>query len=375
MRSESKNFAVLLAASAAAAIGLGGCSSKPPGCADEEVIATMRNLVLGQGNGDPTIQAALAATKLGLSEVVSEGYQAEAKRQMCRAKLAISLPSGESFSQVIQYSTQRTVDDKSNFLLTVDDAQTIQLIARTSIGKAATDQRWGGTWQGEYRCSASARPTDPGAEAYSEQAVAEVKDGDITLPLSGRDGVKELVGRINAREGSFALQVPVNKARNILVGLHGPAVPDALSGTGEVKDIFEGMNGLRLRTCEIRLQRGKLPPSPVADSGAAWDWQGTFVGQGEGEVTLAVGPARSDGKFPVSLGTSTAKTGGGCGGSIDGLGTVVGENLQFAATAEGMSCEAVIKRAGAEVEVQEGKGCNMFHGAACGFSASLRKTK
>lgn len=371
----------LMKVNAAAAIGalalmvLSGCGAKPPGCADAEVTATMRGLLLGESSPDPLVEAGRRATKIALTEVVSEGYQRDAQKQTCRAKLGLSLANGKQFEQLIQYSTQRTVDDKSKFVLAVEDVGGIQMMVRYAIDQTVSQQRWSGTWSGELACSASVRSTDAGPEAFTEQVAGEFRDGLLHVPLAGRYGINELVGRVNETERTFSLgnDVTSGKANPVRLTLSGTSTDGVLTGAGEIKDLFDGLSGLRLRSCQVRLSRG-APSRPLASEGAtAQGWTGRYVGRGDGDVGLEVGTAKADGSYPVSLSTSTGQAGGGCGGAAVGSGQVVGTELHIKAIDGSLSCQAVAKRVGQTIELVEGEGCNAFHGAACGFSATLQR--
>ncbi len=98
-------------------IGLTGCSQKPPGCADAEVQSTMREMLVQSGpHGFAGLTPAEAAEllkeiKLSLTNVVSEGYEADTKKQMCRATLEIHHPDGTKTSPEVVYATQMTVDN------------------------------------------------------------------------------------------------------------------------------------------------------------------------------------------------------------------------------------------------------------------------
>ncbi len=337
----------------------------------------MRDMLLGEGSADPLEEAGRRATKVALTEVVSEGYQSDAQKQMCRAKLGISLANGKQFEQLVQYSTQRTVDDKSRFILAVEEVGGIRMLVRSAIEQTASQQRWSGTWSGELSCSASARQADAGPEAFTEQIAGEFRDGQLRVPLAGRYGIDELVGRVNETDRTFLLgsDVTTGKANPARLTLSGTSAEGLLAGAGEIKDIFEGMSGMRLRTCQVRLARGAAARPLGGEGGSTQSWTGRYVGRGDGDVGLQVGPAKADGSYPVSLSTSTGQAGGGCAGAADGSARAVGMELHIKATDGSLTCKAVAKRVGPSIELTEGAGCNAFHGAACGFSASLQLAK
>jgi uncharacterized protein YecT (DUF1311 family) len=118
---------------------LAGCSAKPPGCADQETLGVIRNIVttslherfsaaaedvqdtdqkariLNLGDGFVT------GLKVELVNVVNNGYDTNAKKFSCAAQLsAIPALTGEGLKYTAAYTVQRTEDDKSKFLVEVE---------------------------------------------------------------------------------------------------------------------------------------------------------------------------------------------------------------------------------------------------------------
>ena len=79
-----------------------GCSSKPPGCADAETVKTIKDLVVEHtvkyvasykaSENDPggLVQKFYDALKVEVSGIVSEGYKADAKKQLCKGTMKIT---------------------------------------------------------------------------------------------------------------------------------------------------------------------------------------------------------------------------------------------------------------------------------------------
>lgn len=116
---------------------------------------------------------------------------------------------------------------------------------------------------------------------------------------------------------------------------------------------------------------GSAPPSQITPAANDGGVVGKYSGLGEGTVVAEIKPAGADGRHRVTLSTSA----GGCGGVADGVASRSGSVLQFVAEDSGNRCNATLTVNGNQVVVDEGDGCTFFHGAACGFSATLSRAK
>lgn len=374
------------AAVAALLCFLTACSNKPPGCADAEVADLMRSMVLDDETGDGKTLRALdakgivpkyvEAAKVTLSNTVSDGYNEQAKRLSCKANVAVKFPDGKGWTKEIPFTTQLTVDG-GKFVLEAAGIDELTLLARKAIKSHYLETRWGGTWSGAYACSGLDGEIS-GPRGPFNMNVELVVDGQRAKleRLTAGGGVETLEGWAPALDGSFSIE---GRGRNAgddqwQMELKFQADGDTLVGTGTSTTVSL-VNRRALRNCTVKLTRGGVGSAAVAavPEAVKAGWPGTYVGDGDGEVTLVVQAARSDKQYPVSMSTNTAKTGGGCGGSVDGLATESGDELRIVAQADGQRCEATVKRQGAALELMEGQGCNYFHGAACGFSATLRQ--
>ncbi|MBN8505530.1 MAG: hypothetical protein J0L58_13755 [Burkholderiales bacterium] len=361
-------------------IGLTGCSQKPPGCADAEVQSTMREMLVQPiPSAFPGIDASEIAelakeVKLVLTNVVSEGYQADAKKQMCRATLEIQHPDGKKITPEVVYATQMTVDKPGSFMLTVENADALRVVATSSLPFIIHARRWTGKWAGDLVCSASSKSSAPDAGAFTERITANMNAGKVNVELSGREGITLLTGSIEILEPVVQLSSEGRDAQPAHTSLRLGMKPQGalLSGTAEYVDKRWETIGQVIRRCTVSMTKdGSSAGVAAAPPSDQKGWPGTYTGEGDGEVTLEVKQPGSDNRFPVSLSTNTAKTGGGCGGAVQGFATEAGNELRIVAEADGQRCEAVAKRSGSGVELEEGAGCNYFHGAACGFSATL----
>jgi uncharacterized protein YecT (DUF1311 family) len=84
------------------AVLLGGCSNKPPGCSDPDVIETLRSSVISRA-GLPMLPEKrfvnhpyLKIHPLEVTQVMSDGYDDSAKRHSCQATLSLAGLNGRS---------------------------------------------------------------------------------------------------------------------------------------------------------------------------------------------------------------------------------------------------------------------------------------
>jgi len=363
-------------------IGLTGCSQKPPGCADAEVQSTMREMLVQPIPSafpgiDPADIAELSKeVRLSLTNVVSEGYQADAQKQRCRATLEIQHPDGKKSTPEVVYATQLTVDKPGSFMLTVENAAALQAVATSNLPFILSERKWTGQWIGDLVCSASSRPGVPDAGAFTERITADMKAGKVKVRLPGREGITLVTGSIDIMDTTLHLSSDGREGQPTHTDLRFTLKPQGalLAGNVEYVDKRWETIGQVIRRCTVSLAKEGAPTGvSTAPPSEQQGWIGTYTGEGDGEVTLVVKKPGADKRFPVSLSTNTAKTGGGCSGAVEGFATEAGSELRIVAEADGQRCEAIAKRSGSCVELEEGAGCNYFHGAACGFSATLTR--
>jgi hypothetical protein len=146
---------------------LAGCAKKPPGCADPETLKTINSIVVDNVKGlmpkfsdhqtddDPQNikDGYYRSLKTEVVNIVSDGYNEQARKNSCRGSLSVSTVTGGRFSRDIVYSTQRTEDKDGGFLVEV---QAFQPFVDAVAGDLTThyfDKRYKGEWKGEYRCA------------------------------------------------------------------------------------------------------------------------------------------------------------------------------------------------------------------------------
>jgi hypothetical protein len=276
MRTENAKNSLLAVLLATALVVMSGCSSKPPGCADpetkalanqmltERVTKYLANQVKGD-DPDGIVQKYLAGLKAELTEIVAEGYNEPARKQLCRAKLTVTgliggaLPDTTTSSPVT-YSTQKMLDQKDAFLLSMQNFDQLGLAVSADAESYFWKQRAGGIWKGTYACSGMGGATDGPQGPYSS-------DVEMVTDKGTYQGTLERVtkgGGVEKIEGS--IRNAMAPAGTIFQGT-GRNSPDdywkarfetkiagsSLTAIGELK----GPNGELLRQCEIKLLHAK----------------------------------------------------------------------------------------------------------------------
>jgi hypothetical protein len=106
------------------------CSSKPPDCSDGETLHLVQSIIIDNSKDManrvdvPFRQDAKRYTdalKIEVQNIVSDGYNADAKKYSCSGTLVITTLNGMKFSGSQSFTTQATVDDKSKFVVQISD--------------------------------------------------------------------------------------------------------------------------------------------------------------------------------------------------------------------------------------------------------------
>jgi hypothetical protein len=209
---HTKPWLIVLGLAGAAV--LAGCAKKPPGCADPETVKTLNTIVVdnvralmpkftgGENQDDPkNIQESYyQGLKSELVNVVSNGYNEQAKLNTCRGNLSVSTPSGEKFSRDISYTTQRTEDKDSQFLVEVQAFQPFIMAVSGDLTGYYFGKRYKGEWKGEYKCAGIDGATD-GPQGPFSMPVSMVVDENRVAVLERTTkggGVESLTGEVSS---------------------------------------------------------------------------------------------------------------------------------------------------------------------------------
>lgn len=259
---------LMLAAIVAIGAMLVGCDSKPPGCADTETLQTAKRLVTDPlrperpEEADPDgIGAGFdKALKLDVQNIVSEGYQADKKKQMCKGMLRITLPDGRGLEREIEYSTQRTVDQKDRFMLQIENIQPVILQLSVVRSQYVDARRWTGNWGGTYSCSGVGGASDGPQGPFSMPVTMVVDGNDAKLErVTKGDGVETLKGTLS---GALSLAgTGANSADDRWeTTFHGEAKGRKATAEGLIRIA----GGPILRHCKLDLTQGAVATASPA---------------------------------------------------------------------------------------------------------------
>jgi hypothetical protein len=202
------NITHKLLALLAVVAGLAGCSAKPPGCADAETLNTMRSFVAQEtqkyldreGKDDPEGWIVRYADGLSVqvSGIVTDGYVAEAKKNLCRGTLKLQTLDDKSMELPVSYSTQRTEDQKDSFLLEVAAFDSIVVPTGAAAREYYQQHRWTGEWRGDYVCAGIDGAKDGQQGPFRMPVAMVVKGWKATLERTTvGGGVEQLAGQLN----------------------------------------------------------------------------------------------------------------------------------------------------------------------------------
>ncbi len=393
---------------------LGACSSKPPGCADDETRTTVKELIVSEAkkpfatedDPDGLIGQFLSKATVELSQIVDDGVRKEGNKQMCKAHVKVMPPSGDGLEGDSAYTTQRVLDQNGKFLLEMEGADQLAMALVSPARSYYRTHRYLGTYGGTYACGGVGDAQDGPRGPFSAPVSMVVAPGDTddrpaqaTLErISRGGGVEKLAGQLSGViSNSFQLEgygenTPDDRW---LAKFEIEVKGNTAKGTGFISVPGVGI----VRHCTLDLTRGAsatkavvaptasvvpaaVQPTPATPTdvqsptgGMASAFVGNYVGEGDGTVSLKIGQPNSSGSYPVSLSTQAAAAGGGgCGGGADGNGKVQGGVLMVTATdaSIGATCSVNLTPDGkGGLHSEEGSGCSSFHGAACGFRADL----
>lgn len=159
----------------ASAMLLSACSSKPPGCADEQTLAVLSKIVTdnitkkavafnGQlPDADGLVAAAMKAIKLDVVNITNEGYASESRKQACRATIKAAWAQGSAPSDFhanmalelpVAYATQRMEGKQADdFLVQINsDVSLVTDQLASGVAEYVSARRWAGEWTGTYAC-------------------------------------------------------------------------------------------------------------------------------------------------------------------------------------------------------------------------------
>lgn len=255
---------------------LGACNNKPPSCADEKTVEEAKKIIMGHASKelnkekfanysddpDGLVRKFMDGLEIQLIGVVSEGYQEDAKKQMCKGTIAMTFLTGEKSEQEVLYSTQKTEDKDGKFLMEIEGAK--PLIGRAYSGAVNYyyDNRWTGTWNGTYACGGIEGATESHQGAFSQPVslVVDVMKAKLERTTKG-GGIETLEGRMDNYQGlrlkGIGENTPEDKWETIFEG--------EVTGKNAVANgVIRLLDGTVLRECHLELTQ---QASPEAEGG------------------------------------------------------------------------------------------------------------
>jgi hypothetical protein len=181
---------------------LTGCDSKPPGCGDSQIVEFMNtrlsNHVINQvaketANLPPETRIEverltrqyLKEVSIGFSNIVTDGYDANAKRHVCAARMTLKTLK-ETGVYPIEYVIQKTEDPGSDFVVATDSDATVFGIVFSVLRQYLAEQGEIARSKGVPPSGAAAR--EPIVYQTSQTQEAEAKAATAATPATTPDG-------------------------------------------------------------------------------------------------------------------------------------------------------------------------------------------
>ena len=139
-----------------------------------------------------------------------------------------------------------------------------------------------------------------------------------------------------------------------------------------------------LRQCKLELtlggpvvQQSNVTPAMLPAAQPDVRFPGRFATMSGTQVIADIGEVDAAGKYLVKVTTNGQTIGGGdCGGAVEGSGSIAGNTLKIRKMSEGEVCElAMTLDTTGKLNIAESPGCSNLHGAACGFSDTLTRSR
>ena len=375
---------------------LGGCGNKPPGCADPQTIETAKAMVVEntdkaianrqafEDDPDGWLKKFYAAMKVEIKGVVSDGYKQDAKKQLCKGTMTITMIGGRTLERSVEYSTQKTEDQKDGFLLEIQDFAAFALGTSNEARKYFDANRWTGDWNGTYACSGINGAADGPQGPYSLPVTMTIQGSDAKLERTTRGGgIEVLKGKIESLTAQLPLKL-YGKGQNSPEDMWNTSFAGSVTGKRYVADGVIAVQGETLRACKLDVtlggpvvQTSNAAPPPIGAIKSTARFAGRFATQSGTEVIADIGEPDASGKYIVKVTTNGQTVGGGdCGGVAQGSGTASGNLLKVNAVSDGEKCElAMTLEPDGKLKIGESQGCGTFHGPACWFSDTLTRTR
>ncbi len=243
-----------------AATMLTGCG-KPPGCSDSATVEAITDMMLEASkpgfdklvSDDPRgiMAGYIKSLRVSLSEVVSAGYNADAKLNVCRATLTVNTASGEPITRTTDYAVQKT-EDKPGFIVNVQNPIPFFTRIDTDAFFFYSRQRFQGEWPGTYSCSGIDGAAD-GPQGPFSMPVTMVVDKNMNTKIERTTkggGVEVMTGKVGSGGGGMAGEGRNSPDDTWQVGFKGEVHGMDFTAQGQIKS---GTELLRMCTLQLKL--------------------------------------------------------------------------------------------------------------------------
>jgi hypothetical protein len=191
---------------------LAGCAQKPPSCADEKTIASIKDVIVNAMGGDKAtksllpnedpqniVEKAIKGLKVELKNVVTQGYDEKARKHTCRGNMVVTQVTGDTLSLDINYASQATEDKGGGFMVEIQGISQFLMQLGGDLKLYYFKKRYAGEWAGTYSCAGIDGATE-GAQGPFAKPVVLVVDknnfrGKMERTTQG-GGVERLVSVI-----------------------------------------------------------------------------------------------------------------------------------------------------------------------------------
>lgn len=109
---------------------LNACSSKPPACGDEQTVNLVKEIIVDHWKESTTVNTPKDETsqyvadyanglKVEVRDIVSDGYNADARKHSCTGVIVLKTITGASVSAPRDFTSQATADGNGKFVVQV----------------------------------------------------------------------------------------------------------------------------------------------------------------------------------------------------------------------------------------------------------------
>ena len=136
--SPRRSAATLALATIASMVLLTACGKKPPECADNETISAARKALLDRWKGvlDTKYRSIFSITgeqvahfnsalKLEIRDIVSDGYNADAKRYACTGVFVFQTITGATYTASRRFTSQATAEGNGKFVVEIENGESL----------------------------------------------------------------------------------------------------------------------------------------------------------------------------------------------------------------------------------------------------------